>query len=127
MAKILIVDDDVQTTKLLESMLKLQGHQPTSVISSVNAVEVAKDTNPDLILLDIMMPGISGIELCLIFQSTPGLEHVPIIIVSALDDMGSKKDALSAGAKDFITKPVLPNVLANKIGAILTKDDLQQK
>jgi len=119
MAKILIIDDDVQTTKLLESMVTLYGHQATSVNNSMSAVEVANSIMPDLILLDIMMAGINGIELCKIFQSTSGLKHISIIIVSALDDVGSKKDAFHAGARDFLTKPILSQVLANKIEALI--------
>ena len=119
MAKILIIDDDIQTTILLESMVTLSGHQPTSATNSMNAVKVANSTIPDLILLDIMMPGISGIQLCKIFKSTPNLRHIPIMIVSALDDLESKKDAFNAGAKDFITKPVYPKDLAQKIDALL--------
>jgi two-component system cell cycle response regulator len=119
MAKILIIDDDVQTTKLLEGIVVLNGHEAASVHNSMDAVEVANSITPDLILLDIMMPGINGIELCKIFQSTSELKHIPIIIVSALDDVGSKKDAFHAGAKDFLTKPVLPKILANKIAALI--------
>ena len=119
MARILIIDDDIQTTTLLESIVTLNGHQPTSVTNSMNAVEMANSTIPDLILLDIMMPGINGIQLCKIFQSTPNLRHIPIVMVSALDDIGSKKDAFNAGAKDFITKPVRPKDLAQKINALI--------
>jgi len=119
MAKILIIDDDVQTTKLLDSIVTLYGHQATSVNNSMSAVEVAHSATPDVILLDIMMPGISGIELCKVFQSTSKLKHIPIIMVSALDDIGSKKDSFNAGAKDFLTKPVLPKVLADKINSLL--------
>jgi DNA-binding response OmpR family regulator len=119
MPKILIIDDDIQTTKLLEGIVALNGHQSVSVNNSTIAVEVANSTSPDLILLDIMMPGISGIELCKIFQSTSKLKRIPIIIVSALNDMGSKKDAFNAGAKDFLTKPVYPKDLKNKIEALI--------
>jgi len=119
MAKILIIDDDIQTTKLLEGMTAMHGHQSVSLNNSMSAVEAAHTNMPDLILLDIMMPGINGIELCKIFHSTTELKHIPIIIVSALDDIGSKKDAINAGAKDFLAKPILPKVLANKINAQL--------
>jgi PleD family two-component response regulator len=115
MAKILIIDDDIDTTNLLESIIKTKGHQPVSVNNSMSAVEAANSANPDLILLDIMMPGINGIQLCKMFQSIPELKHIPIIIVSALNDIGSKKDAFKAGAKDFITKPLRPTELNQKI------------
>jgi two-component system cell cycle response regulator len=121
MAKILIIDDDMQTTKLLESIITLHGHQTTSVNNSMSAVEVANSVSPDVILLDIMMPGINGIQLCKIFQSTSELRHIPIIIVSALNDIGSKKDAFNAGASDFLTKPVYPKDLTNKIDALVNR------
>ena len=119
MSKILIVDDDMETTKLLENLLKMNGHEPKSVNNSVNAIEIASSILPDLVLMDIMMPGINGIQLCKMFQSTQNLKHIPIIIVSALSDVGSKKDAFNAGAKDFITKPFLPKELAQKINALM--------
>lgn len=120
MAKILIIDDDIQTAKLFEGIVSQKGHQATIVTNSMSAVEVANSNTPDLILLDIMMPGINGIQLCKIFQSTPDLKHIPIIIVSALDDVGSKKDAFNAGAKDFLSKPVRPKDLTNKINALIS-------
>lgn len=119
MAKILIIDDDEQTTKLLESMVRMDGHDAFLLNNSAEAVETASSTMPDLILLDIMMPGINGIELCRIFHSTSTLKDIPVIIVSALNDIGSKKDSSNAGAKDFLTKPVLPKELAQKINALL--------
>lgn len=119
MSKILIVDDDMETTKLLENLLRMNGYESTSVNNSVNAVEIASSILPDLVLMDIMMPGINGIQLCKMFQSTQTLKHIPIIIVSALSDIGSKKDAFNAGARDFITKPFLPKELAQKINALM--------
>ncbi len=64
MAKILIIDDDLQTTKLLEGIVSLDGHTATAVNNSAHAIEAANASNPDLVLLDIMMPGINGIQLC---------------------------------------------------------------
>jgi two-component system alkaline phosphatase synthesis response regulator PhoP len=123
MAKILIIDDDTQTTKLLEGIVALSGHKAVSVNNSMSAVEVAHSTLPDVILLDIMMPGINGIELCKIFHSTSELKNIPIIIVSALNDVGSQKDAFNAGARDFLTKPVLPKVLVSKINALIGENN----
>jgi CheY-like chemotaxis protein len=61
---------------------------------------------PDLVILDIMMPVLNGIQLCKIFQATPGLKHIPIAMLSALSDPGSKRDSYNAGAKVFLTKPI---------------------
>jgi CheY-like chemotaxis protein len=115
MAKILIVDDDKETTNLLERIVIMKGHQPTSVNSSLLAVEVAHEVYPDAVLMDILMPEINGIQLCKIFKSIPTLKAIPIIIVSALNDPGSQRDTLNAGASDFISKPVNPDLLADKI------------
>lgn len=119
MAKILIVDDDAQTTALLESMVKMNGHEPTSVNLSRNAIQVASSINPDLILLDIMMEGINGIELCKLIKADSALMSVPVIMVSALSDVGSKRDSFNAGAVDFITKPVRPGEFAQRIQDVL--------
>ena len=119
MAKILIIDDDVETTNLLKNIVMRKGHQPTSMNNSMSAVEVANSIFPDLILLDIMMPGVNGIQLCKIFQSTPDLKHIPIIIVSAVNDIGSKRDAFNAGARDFLSKPVRADDLTQKIEALV--------
>jgi DNA-binding response OmpR family regulator len=119
MAKILIVDDDIQTTALLESMVKMSGHEPTSVNLSRHAVEVASSINPDIILLDIMMEGINGIELCKLIKANSTLKSIPVIMVSALADIGSKRDSFNAGAIDFITKPIVRDDFIQRIQATL--------
>ncbi len=121
MAKILIVDDDIQTTALLESMVKMNGHEPVSVSLSRHAIQVASSSNPDIILLDIMMEGINGIELCKLLKADSNLKNIPVIMVSALSDIGSKRDSFNAGAVDFITKPVLPRDINERIKNVLQK------
>jgi len=121
MAKILIVDDDAQTTALLESMVKMTGNEPTSVNLSRHAIQVARSINPDIILLDIMMEGINGIELCKLLKADANLGSIPVVMVSALSDIGSKRDSFNAGAIDFITKPVLPRDFAERIQEILRR------
>ncbi len=84
-----------------------------------HAIQVASSINPDLILLDIMMEGINGIELCKLIKADPILGKTPVIMVSALDDIGSKRDSFNAGAKDFITKPVRPVDFTSRIKDVL--------
>ena len=105
MAKILIVDDDVTITTLMKSLLQMEGHQPAIVNDSTTALEVATAYQPDLITLDLMMPGLTGFELCELFQLDSRLASIPIIIISARDDPPSKERAVNAGAKAFLTKP----------------------
>ena len=115
MPKILIIDDDVTISELLKTLVKLQGHTPTTVNDSTRAMEVAGAVDPDLITLDLMMPGITGFELCELLHQNPKFSRIPILIVSARDDQESKERALRAGARDYLTKPFAADELMLKI------------
>lgn len=115
MPKILIVDDDVSITELMKALVKMEGHEPTTVNDSLQAMEAAKSVNPDLITLDLMMPGLTGFELCELLHQDPKFANTPIIIVSARDDPESKERAMQAGAKEYITKPFGVDNLMTKI------------
>ena len=115
MKKIMIVDDDVETTKLLESFLKMEGYEPIPVNDSTTAVETAMLVHPDLFLLDLMMPVIDGFKLCRLLRDVPRFFHTPIIIITALNDNDSRAVAYGAGANDFVTKPYYPHDLGLKI------------
>ncbi len=118
MPKILIVDDDVTITQLLKTLVKMEGHAPTTVNDSTKAIEIAGSVNPDLITLDLMMPGLTGFELCELLHQDPKFANIPILIVSARDDPESKERALKAGAKDYLTKPFGADELMQKIKAL---------
>ena len=115
MAKILIVDDDVETTALFQSLIRNSGHEPVAVNTSLTAIETIKAEAPNLILLDIMMPDINGIELCKMIKATQAIKDIPVMMVSALSDIGTKRDSANAGAEDFLTKPVHPHDFAKKL------------
>src|SRR3990172_9071570 len=100
MPKILIVDDDVTITELMKALASTDGHEPITVNDSTKAIEVANSVNPDLITLDLMMPGLTGFELCELLHNDPKFANIPIVIVSAKDDSESKAKAMSAGAWD---------------------------
>jgi DNA-binding response OmpR family regulator len=123
MKKIMVVDDDKETTSLLDSFLTMQGYEPISVNDSTTAIEVARRVRPNMFLLDLMMPVIDGFKLCRMLRETPGFFFTPIIIVTALDDKDSKVVAFGAGANDYITKPYLPKELAVKIKGYLDTDE----
>jgi len=120
MPKILIVDDDITITELMKVLVTMEGHQPTTVNDSTKAIEVASSVNPDLITLDLMMPGLTGFELCELLHNDPKFEKIPIVIVSAKDDPESKEKALKAGATEYITKPFASDELMGKIKALTT-------
>ena len=115
MPKILIIDDDVTITELLKFLVKMGGHAPTTVNDSTKAIEIASAVDPDLITLDLMMPGLTGFELCALLHQNPKFANLPILIVSARDDPESKERALQAGAQDYLTKPFGSDELMQKI------------
>jgi DNA-binding response OmpR family regulator len=121
MAKILIVDDDLETTKLFESIIKTSGHITSSVTESKDSISAIQAFQPNLILLDIMMANINGIAICKFIKADPDLKRIPVVMVSALSDDGTKRDAINAGADDFIVKPVIPSSFLAQIKSILDK------
>ena len=121
MAKIMIIDDDLQTSALMANLVELTGNESVIVNASGNAMKTAKSSLPDLILLDIMMPEVSGIDLCRLFKAEPALASIPVIMVSALHDIKSKRDAAEAGAMDYLTKPLTADEFTNKILSALKK------
>ena len=115
MAKILVVDDDVTVTQLLKMLLSMEGHQTTTINDSNGTLEMAHQLHPDLITLDLMMPGLTGFELCELLHSDPMLTNIPLLIISARDDTESMERAFQAGAAGYITKPFGVETLMQKI------------
>jgi signal transduction histidine kinase len=104
--KILIVDDEPSGISTLEAMLDGQGYQLLVAQSGTVALDLAERSLPDLILLDVMMPGMDGFEVCRRVREMPILAEVPIIILTALDDYSSRLIGIEAGADDFFSKPL---------------------
>jgi sigma-B regulation protein RsbU (phosphoserine phosphatase) len=103
--RILIVDDIPLNVELLEYVLRAEGFRTLSAGNGVTAVTLSRADRPDLILLDVMMPDESGFETCARLKSDPLTADIPIIFVSALDDVESKVRALKAGGVDYVSKP----------------------
>jgi CheY-like chemotaxis protein len=118
MAKILVVDDDVTMTSLMKALMTMEGHEPTTINESTKAIEMAATVNPDLITLDLMMPVLTGFELCELLHQDPRFANIPILIVSARDDSDSKEKAKAAGARDYLTKPFGVDQLLEKIKSL---------
>ncbi|MEQ1583294.1 MAG: response regulator, partial [Candidatus Nitrotoga sp.] len=105
-ATILIVDDEPKNRSLLGAMLKPEGYLTITASSGEEALATVAESPPDLILLDVMMPGIDGYHVATQLKANPATRNLPIIMLSALDDRSSKLAGLSAGAEDFLTKPI---------------------
>lgn len=120
MPKILIVDDDITITELIKALVRMAGHEPTAVNNSLQAMEIANTVKPDLITLDLMMPGLTGFELCRLLHEDPQYANTPIVIVSAKDDPESKEEAIRAGAREYITKPFGADEFIEKINILAT-------
>jgi len=129
MKTIMIVDDDVINLKLLTEMLQTAGYDVRAFDSPLKALKSALNDPPDMIILDILMPELNGIELCRILKQNPNLSETPILFITAIEDVNNKIKAFSVGASDYITKPYhIQEVLARiKTHLALKEANLQLK
>jgi len=105
LSTVLIVDDEPVGRDTLEALLIGQGHNLAFAANGAEALAQAAELLPDVILLDVMMPGIDGFEVCRRLRANPRLADVPIVMITALDDRGSRLEGIEAGADDFVSKP----------------------
>jgi two-component system cell cycle response regulator len=118
-ARILIVDDVPANTRLLEAKLSAEYYQVASVKNGFDALTTAREWQPDLILLDIMMPGMDGFECCQRLKDDPVTLHIPVVMVTALGEPGERLRGLDAGADDFLTKPVEYETLMARVKSLV--------
>ena len=118
-SKILVVDDNAQNLELLVAYMDGLGCQVLTAVDGVEALDKVKSDNPDLILLDIMMPRMSGFEVCRKLKSAPATRDIPIIMVTALNELGDIERGVESGTDDFITKPVNRLELTTRVKSLL--------
>jgi len=116
---ILIVDDEVSVTELFRMMLEMEGYQVKVVHNVKAALNLLEREKPDLMLVDVMMPATSGLELCRHVRATPGLASLPIIILSAKSQLSEVQEGLGAGANQYLLKPVSKKELVQAVRQIL--------
>ena len=124
--KILIVDDEPDILEFLQYNLSKEGYKVFTSENGKNALELIKVENPHLILLDIMMPEIDGIDLCKMIRKLPNGDSFIIAFLTALDEEHTEINALEIGGDDFINKPIKPNVLSSRIKALLRRIDFKE-
>ncbi len=116
---ILLVDDEPRNVRLLEGMLYAEPYELLVAHSGAEALEMIARTPPDLILLDVMMPGLNGFEVCKRIKSDPAYRMIPVVVVTALSDVGDRIEAMQAGADDFLSKPIDAAELIVRVRSLL--------
>lgn len=124
--RILLVDDEQDILEIVGYNLSLEGYQVFTAKNGIEAVSKAKKKQPHLVILDVMMPEMDGIEACEIMRNTPGLENTIITFLTARGEDYSQLAGFEAGADDYIQKPIKPKVLVSKVKALLRRSKEQQ-
>ena len=119
--KILIADDEPDILEILEFNLKAEGYDVATAKNGDQAIEKAKSFQPDLIMLDIMMPGKNGFEVCNQLRLLPAFKKTLIIFLTAMSDESTEIKGLESGADDYLTKPVSPKVLLSKVNSLFSR------
>ncbi|MDB5196824.1 MAG: ArsR family transcriptional regulator [Flaviaesturariibacter sp.] len=119
--KILIADDEADILEILEYNLAKEGYQVITARDGDEAVMKAKQSVPDLVVLDIMMPGKTGVEVCEILRAQASLQHTLIMFLTALSDEATQIKGLTMGADDYISKPISPKVFVSKVQSLLRR------
>jgi len=119
-AKILVVDDEVNITQILEFSMGAEGYEVITASNGEEAIDKARKEQPDLIILDIMMPRIDGYEACRILKANPLTKNIPVVLLTAKGRDVDKRLGYEVGATDYIVKPFSPNKLLERINELLS-------
>jgi two-component system alkaline phosphatase synthesis response regulator PhoP len=125
--KVLVVDDEPNIVEILKYNLQKEGYEVATAEDGLKAVKTAIKFQPDVILLDIMMPNQDGVETCLQIRQIPELKHAFIIFLTARLEEYSEVAAFDVGADDYITKPIKPRALMSRIAALFRRDSKKEQ
>jgi len=118
-ARVLVVDDILPNVKLLEAKLSCEYYEVLTATSGAEALEKVEKENPDIVLLDVMMPGMDGFEVCSRIKADPEKAHIPVVMVTALTDTEDKVRGLEVGADDFLSKPINDTALMARVRSLV--------
>jgi two-component system alkaline phosphatase synthesis response regulator PhoP len=119
--KVLIVDDEPDILEIISYNLIKEGYEILTAKNGIEALDKVASYKPDLVILDIMMPKMSGVEVCKILRSKPEYNDTLILFLSALSDESSQIKGLETGADDYVSKPISPKVLVSRVNAIFRR------
>ncbi|MCO6430581.1 MAG: response regulator [Deltaproteobacteria bacterium] len=120
--KILVVEDEEDILELVRYNLTKDGYSVTGVASGEDAISFARNEAPKLVILDLMLPGLDGLEVCKVIKSDPKTRHIAIIMLTAKGSEADVVTGLELGADDYIVKPFSPRVLSARVKAVLRRD-----
>jgi CheY-like chemotaxis protein len=121
MGKILVADDDVDVRTLVVLKLESSGHSVVSVENGSEAVRTCRELQPDLVVLDLMMPGMNGLEACAEIRADPIVARTPIILLTARAQAADVDAGMAVGVDEYVTKPFSPRELASRVDSLLAR------
>ena len=121
MAKILIAEDERDIRDLVAFTLRFAGYEVFAATNGEEAVEMAPQVNPDIILMDVRMPRMTGYEACKVMKANPDLKDIPVVFLTARGQETEIQQGLDAGAEEYLLKPFAPDQLTTRVKAILAK------
>ena len=121
MAKILIAEDEPDIRDLVKFTLTFAGHEVIAVTNGAEAVDAARIEKPDMVLMDVRMPRMTGYEACAAMKADPALKHIPVVFLSAKGQETEIQVGLDAGAEDYLLKPFAPMELTARVGELLAR------
>ena len=119
---ILIVEDDPVASELIEYALHVEGYDTLVALNGEQGMSHARDHNPDLVVLDVMLPGMDGFEICRRLKAEPETTHIPILILSAKAQVTDVKTGQEVGAEIYLTKPLDPSNLVEQVRFLLSEE-----
>ncbi len=121
--KILVIEDDPIALRFARYTLQQEGYQVITAPNGLEGLSKAQTQNPDLIILDIMLPGVDGFELCHRLRATTGTARIPILMLTAKAQESDRQTGFQVGADDYLIKPVQPSEIVSRVNALLAIND----